>query len=186
MIANVWFEPARAGGTCQPRSNSMASQQSLGTEEPSWNCGETRIARGGWPYTRREFMNHYGGAWKDRWQEAPRAPAGGAPQPAAAAVPGRSCTPAQLFPPAPEGPARLRPWPIAGTPQPGAAAGPSVPGTLGQQPPQAQAAPTNAGAPPPGPSVPGTLGHQPPQAQAAPTNAGAPQPDTVFAGAEHW
>ena len=111
---------------------------------------ETRIAWDGRPYTRLEFMNHNGEAWNARWEEASIATAGGAPQPAAAAGPGGPCTPAQLSPPALEGPARLRPWTIAGAPQPGAAAGPSVPGTPGQQPPQAQAAPTNAGAPQPG------------------------------------
>ena len=70
-----------------------------------------------------------------------------------------------------------------GAPQPGAAAGPSDGGTTGQQPPQAQAAPTNARAPQPGgaagPIDGCTPGQQFPQAQASTTNAGAPQPSAA-------
>ena len=90
----------------------MASQRSL-HDYYGGPGDEQRIARNGRPYTRLEFMDHYGEEWNARWQEASIATAGGAPQPAAAA-------------------------------------GPGVPSTPGQQPPQAQAAPTNAGAPQPG------------------------------------
>ena len=52
-----------------------------------------------------------------------------------------------------------RRWAIAGVPQQGAAVGPDVPGTPGQQPPQAQPAPSIAGAPQLGAAAcPGALG----------------------------
>ena len=70
----------------------MASQPSLGTQDGD----ENRIARDGRPYTRNEFIEHYGEEWQVYWEQASIATAGGAPQPAAAA---------------------------AGAPQPGAAAG---------------------------------------------------------------
>ena len=88
----------------------MASKPSVGTEDGE----EKRIAWDGRPYTRLEFMDYYGNDWNTRWGEASIAPAGGAPQPAAAAG-----------------------APVGGI---------SLPSTPGQQPPQAQAAPTIAGA----------------------------------------
>ena len=48
---------------------------------------EKRIARDGWPYTRLEFIEHYGRDWRAHWEEASIATAGAAPQPAAAAQP---------------------------------------------------------------------------------------------------
>ena len=45
---------------------------------------EKRIARDGWPYTRLEFIEHYGRDWRAHWEEASIATAGAAPQPAAA------------------------------------------------------------------------------------------------------
>ena len=48
---------------------------------------EKRIARDGWPYTRLEFIEHYGRDWRAHWEEASIATAGAAPQPAATAQP---------------------------------------------------------------------------------------------------
>ena len=94
----------------------MAAQPSL-HEYYDGPGAEQRIARNGWPYTRRDFIEFYGEDWNARWEEASIATARrGWPweQPAAAAGPGGPCTPAQLSPqaqPAPTIPgATADPW----------------------------------------------------------------------------
>ena len=85
----------QAGG-----SNAMAAQPSL-HEYYDGPGAEQRIARNGWPYTRRDFIEFYGEDWNARWEEASIATARrGWPweQPAGAAGPGGPCTPAQLSP----------------------------------------------------------------------------------------
>ena len=76
-----WCGDSRAGA-----SNAMATLASLGTPEDHWNGEEQRIARDGMPYTFLQFIEYYGERGNARWQEAPIATAGGAPQPAAAAM----------------------------------------------------------------------------------------------------
>ena len=118
-----WCGDSRAGA-----SNAMATLASLGTAGDHWNGEEQRFARDGMPYTFLQFIEYYGERGNARWQEAPIATAGGAPQPADAAGRGGPCTSAQVSPQAQPAPT------IAGAPQPGAAAGPGVPSTPGQQP----------------------------------------------------
>ena len=80
---------SRAGAAILPRagaSNAMAPPPSLGTPEDDSNGEERRIALDGMPYTRLEFMEYYAEEWNACWQEASIATAGGAPQPAAAAM----------------------------------------------------------------------------------------------------
>ena len=80
---------SRAGAAILPRagaSNAMAPPPSLGTPEDDWNGEQRRIALDGMPYTSLEFKEHYGENWNACWQEASIATAGGAPQPAAAAM----------------------------------------------------------------------------------------------------
>ena len=78
-----------AGAPILPRagaSNAMALPCSLGNPQDDWNGEERRIALDGMPYTRLEFMEYYGENWNACWLEASIATAGGAPQPAAAAM----------------------------------------------------------------------------------------------------
>ena len=80
---------SRAGAAILPRagaSNAMAPPPSLGTPEDDWNGEQRRIALDGMPYTGLEFKEYYGENWNACWQEASIATAGGAPQPAAAAM----------------------------------------------------------------------------------------------------
>ena len=76
-----WCGDSRAGA-----SNAMATLASLGTAGDHWNGEEQRFARDGMPYTFLQFIEYYGERGNARWQEAPIATAGGAPQPAAAAM----------------------------------------------------------------------------------------------------
>ena len=80
---------SRAGAAILPRagaSNAMAPPPSLGTPEDDWNGEQRRIALDGMPYTSLEFKEYYGENWNACWLEASIGTAGGAPQPAAAAM----------------------------------------------------------------------------------------------------
>ena len=65
LRAGAFTLGGHAAGASQPRSNAMASQPSLGTEEAHWNGGETRIARGSRPLIRLEFMKYWNACWDE-------------------------------------------------------------------------------------------------------------------------
>ena len=76
-----WYGDSRAGA-----SNAMATLASLRTAGDHWNGEEQRFARDGMTYTFVQFIEYYGERGNARWQEASITTAGGAPQPAAAAM----------------------------------------------------------------------------------------------------